>query len=265
MREEKEVLRVFQKELDSFEENGDGVKELTVAVLQQLPDYFWEQTGKGENTIIVHTKASLAFANTLFKLEFIQKRFPESARDMIRSALLLHDGFAYGNGEDRKIKKDHPYMMALYLMNEYWDRYLPNFIREVIADMIGSHSGQWNQADGMVLKKPEKDAEIFVHMCVYLASKGDTTVNLPGVVSYYRKEKDPIKAKDPCTTQPVQAFDFNAAMEIAGQMVKGRMWDGNVYYEGTDSYVYLDRQKVSVADKLRPAFVTIGQSRSNPY
>ena len=247
------ALEIFMDELLTFENKGSGVYDFTREVLQFLPEAFWK-CGDNEkiSSVAAHTKLSLEYANVLLKLEHVQRVFNELDRDMIRSALLLHDGFLYADGGEHRRQPEHPYIMSLYIMNAYWEKFLPTYIRADIASMVETHSGQWNSAGSAVWRKPERKNECFVHECVYLASKkGSIPVSQ---VSGIQAGNVPLKGTGP-------ALDFNAALEIVKQMVNGRKWDGSVYHDGSDCYTYIDGQKVPVAERLEAAFVTAGQAR----
>lgn len=244
-------LEIFKDELLTFEDRKSGVYEFTKEVLKFFPEAFWKCRGNEKMSgVVAHTKESVMIANTLMELEHVRERFHELDRDMIRSALLLHDGFLYADGKETVRQPDHPYIMSIYIMNRYWEAYLPAFLRTEISGMVEAHSGQWNRSGNIAWKKPSKDNEYFVHECVYLASK-KTAVSV-------------CQATEKQTNAPeriASAFDFASTLKIVGQMVDGRNWDGSVYHDEMSCYTYIDGQKVPVAGILEAAFVTAGQVR----
>lgn len=257
------VESIFEKELASFEGTDVSMKNFAIEVMMNLPDYFLKKNSNGkDNQIVIHTKTCMAFANTLLRLEYFRTKFQVSDRNIIRAALLLHDGMCLGDGQDGKEKHEHPEYIAIYIRNQNWDRLLPLAIREDIAALVESHSGQWNEREGcLTLKKPESDAAYFVHFCVYMASRTETSILLPSVVSYYERVVNKIKAERE-SLESAGSLDFNIASRIVNEMISGRKWDGNLYTDEQDPcpYVYLDNQKVPVAQDLRAAFQVIGQA-----
>lgn len=248
--EKKLIEGLFKKELDSFEAPMSGYRDFVVAVISKLPAYFTKANQDGsENGIVSHTKASVAFANTLFALEEYRKMFGVSERDAIRAALLLHDGLYYGAGDEPKATSDHPELMATLLESEAWETFLPSFLRSDIVSAIRKHSGR-KTANGIAVEEPS-DIDRFVHMCVYLATRKETTVQLPGTEAYYRRNLG-----------QKTALDINTAASIVRQITDGCRWDGQVYMEGEARFVVLDGNRVQVADELRDAFLVVGQARA---
>ena len=255
MIDKQKIEKVFEKELGSFETNGTGIKEFTVEILSTLPDYFFEPSVNGsDNLIILLTKSSLAYANELFHLEFFREKFQMSERDCIRSGLFLCDGLIYGQGEEKKQVFIHPELMSNYIRDAVWENLLPGFVRKDIADVVQTHSGQWNAYGNMTLRKPSTEMEKFVHMCVFMSGRGDCTIRLPITESKYGDCIRKIKAKQPVS------FDFQAALKIVNSMVAQKAWDGHVYQD-VEYFVVLNGQKVPVAPDLYQAFLAVGQSR----
>lgn len=243
-------LEIFQKELDSFEFKEESIYEFTKAALLALPDYFWEPTESGaENGIITHTKTAMSFANSLLEMEKYKSQFNEFSRDQIRSAILLHDGLIYLDGSEHKIQPEHPYYIGEYIKNPNWDSYLPEFVRNSIADMAAAHSGKRYKKNGVELFLPKDDEAWFVCTCIYLASRKETTVGLPCLP----------KIKDD------RGMDFQTAIQIVNEMTMYRNWDGYVYEEIDGNYIYLDNQKIPVAAYLYDAFIMVGQERISVY
>lgn len=178
----------FIKELD-FIANED-IKNFTKVALDNLPQYFFEvaasSTGKyhpsyalGDGGLVRHTKAATRFANHLLQLEQNQVLFNERERDMILSAIILHDGWKHGNAGSTFTTHEHPQVCADWVKtSDIFNDVLPMEDRKVIASAISSHMGQWNETkrSKVVLNKPETEIQKFVHMCDYLASRKDIEV-----------------------------------------------------------------------------------------
>lgn len=253
MRSEKEILGLFQKELQTFEDNGSHIREFTLYVLQEFPDYFFQpQTSGVESGIILHTKSAMEYVNTLFKLEYFQEKFIMTNRDIIRSAVMLHDGFQFGIQYSNRVVPEHPKISADFIMDSKWDTFLPIFVRSAISGIVETHSGQW--MDG-ILRPPSNDMEHFAHACIFLASKRSTTIDLPYNLAYYQN-----KINEQINQQINQFPQKDVFLHVAKQMVTGRNWDGRIYYEGQIPYIYVDQQKIPVARELEQAFVILGQA-----
>lgn len=169
--------------------------------LEQLPNYFYKvaasSSGKyhpayaqGEEGLVRHTQAAIRIANELFKCETIHQ-FDEQYQDVIRVALLLHDGVKHGLEGGSYTTSTHPIEVVKYLEDKYFEvdeDTLPGEVIDIMEDglwdmikgCIKSHMGQWNidyKTKEEILPKPQSDMEKFVHMCDYLASRKLIEIN----------------------------------------------------------------------------------------
>ena len=164
---------------------SEKIRGLVSFVLDELPDYFRHigasTSGKyhpaytiGEGGLIRHTKAAVAIAQDLFRADFYN--FTDNDKDIVTSALILHDGLKCGMWEDRTAF-NHPLLMSDFIIRkyvEYSDRdedYLSDIAK--IANAVASHMGKWNTStySDDVLPIPETDIQKCVHLCDYLASR----------------------------------------------------------------------------------------------
>lgn len=188
-----DVMFIFKNELDLIE--NEIIKEFTLETLCKLPNYFFEigasTSGKyhpsyalGYGGLVRHTKAAVKIADDLLGLE--QNEHLSKYKDVIISALILHDGMKCGeydkvSVQDARTDPDHPAICANFV-EQWWTDTIDAYITQVpfagvdwdsyqciIADLIRSHMGQWDN-DGS-LPKPKTDAQKFVHLCDYLASR----------------------------------------------------------------------------------------------
>ena len=163
---------------------------------QCVPDYFYvvpaSSTGKyhpkyalGPGGLVRHTMAAVYFAETLLSLEQ-NKSLSWVWHDEIIAALIIHDSFKQGlvnkkGQRDGHTKFEHPLMAANALLL-FAKEVHPEMQEEakLIASLVASHMGQWNRSERSrtILPKPQSDAEKFVHMCDYLASRQDITVSV---------------------------------------------------------------------------------------
>lgn len=182
----------FAKEIEHI--SYKPLKGFTKWCLEQLPDYFYEipasSTGKyhpsyalGEGGLIRHTRAAVGIAETLFQNETVQN-FTDLEKDIIRVALILHDGCKNGLDGGTYTVTDHPLQVVKYLEDKYFEveeDELPQDVIDImeidiwrqITDCIKTHMGQWTtDRDGKeLLERPSSIIQGFVHMCDYLASR----------------------------------------------------------------------------------------------
>ena len=97
----------FARELGYIK--NDRVRDFVGYVLDELPDYFrhigasssekyHSKQCLGEGGLMRHTKFAIAVAQDLFTAEIYD--FTQSDRDIVTSALILHDGLKRGMYED---------------------------------------------------------------------------------------------------------------------------------------------------------------------
>lgn len=143
--------------------NHKDTKSFTIEALSYVPERFFyipaSSSGKyhpsyalGTGGLIRHTAAALYFAEALFPLY----HFTSRQKDYIRAALILHD--------TQKPSKAHLELLR--------DKY-PEIFELVIA-LIECHMGEWDY----LFPTPQSSAEKFTHLCDYLASRKEVSVDL---------------------------------------------------------------------------------------
>ena len=198
--DKKEKVLIFENEI-KWIRNKD-IRKFAIMILSELPDYFFSipasSTGKyhptyslGEGGLVRHTKGAMLIAKSLLDLEQYKAEYTEEQRDIMLTAILLHDGLKHGiNGGNYTIAT-HPIEMADFVKSKSGicktimgesgeeDEWL-----ETICDCIASHMGEWNadyKTKKVILPKPISSLEKFVHMCDYLASRKFLEVNFDKV------------------------------------------------------------------------------------
>ena len=168
------------------------IKKFLEYCIDNLPDYFFHvaasSSGKyhpeyalGNGGLLRHTKAAFWIANELFNLEMFQ--FSEEERDLMLTALILHDGQKQGKREGNTVF-DHPIHAANFVKQCYIETDLLNDDQmQLIYDCIATHMGQWNTAkySKVVLPMPKTKYQKFVHLCDYLASRKFLEMNFDKV------------------------------------------------------------------------------------
>ena len=170
----------------------DDIREFAKVLLDDLPDYIWHvgasSTGKyhpayslGEGGLMRHQIAATRFLNFFLELEQYNTKFTDREMDLMRVAILTHDGRKSGAQADYEKNKftkfDHPIQMA-NVVRSYEGKYLSRDELEFIAECISSHMGQWStdRKSSVVLPKPINAYQEFIHLADYLASRKDLTM-----------------------------------------------------------------------------------------
>lgn len=178
----------FDLEVEVIE--NEKLKALVKECLKEAPRYFYEMpastTGKyhpayclGEGGLIRHTKAAVKIAIDLLSLEMNAKLAEH--KDEIIIALILHDSVKKGATGAEYTVLTHPLQASEFVKTIAKKTKLgtPAQIK-LIRSLIETHMGQWNtdRFGNKVMEKPKTDAQKFVHMCDYLASRKYLTANI---------------------------------------------------------------------------------------
>ncbi len=187
---------IFDYEL-SFIKNPD-IKNFTIKALESLPDYFYEvaasSSGKyhpqyalGQGGLVRHTKAAVRIALELFRCETVTGHYSDNTKDIIISALLLHDGCKHGLNNSKYTITEHPIVVVEMIRNNNdLNNLLDKEIFDKIMNGILTHMGQWTsdyKTGKEVLEKPKTGIQNFIHMCDYLASRKSIEINFEAGVS----------------------------------------------------------------------------------
>ena len=176
---------------------NDDIREFARVLVENLPLYIWEvgasSTGKyhpayslGPGGLMRHQIAVVRFLNYFFELEQYNTKFTSREMDLMRVAGLCHDGRKSGEQSDYEKSKftkfDHPIQMA-NVIRSYDGKYLYCDELEFMAHCIESHMGQWcsDRKSSTILPKPIDEAQYFVHLADYLASRKDLTMAFDNV------------------------------------------------------------------------------------
>lgn len=183
----------FERELNYIK--NEKLRNFTGYVLDKLPDYFrhigasssekyHSKQCLGEGGLMRHTKFAVAIAQDLFTAEIYD--FIQNDRDIVTSALILHDGLKRGMYEDHTAF-DHPLLMENFIYEMYEEYIKINHLENInnitdlifgenirtIAGAVASHMGKWTTSkySDTVLPRPKTDIQKCVHLCDYIASR----------------------------------------------------------------------------------------------
>ena len=186
----KDKVLMFKEEILKIKDKK--IKKFTAVAVSKLPDYFFEvaasSSGKyhpsyvlGKGGLVRHTKAAVKIALELFQNTTIQS-FTDLEKDMILSAIILHDGVKHGLNGSKYTVATHPKLICEYIANdEELTEMLDESVLNSILTNMWTHMGQWDydyRSKKVVLDRPETEMQKLVHLCDYIASRKCIEVKL---------------------------------------------------------------------------------------
>lgn len=172
-----------------FKHMSGDIKDFTIHMLKQVPEYFYEvpasSTGKyhpsyalGDGGLIRHTLGAGLIAIELFRNDTIYGKFTDREKELMLSAIILHDTFKSGIEKSKYTVAEHP-ILASNFVKETKQEFIAKSEVQIIADCILSHMGQWNtdRSGREIMDKPKTQMQSFVHLCDYLASRKILEIN----------------------------------------------------------------------------------------
>ena len=193
MENKKELLKEY---FDSIQD--ENVKKFMEQCIETIPEYWYtvpaSSTGKyhpnyalGNGGHMRHTIALLRFFNRLVRNTMYGSPFTNREMDLLRVACLMHDSRKSGSDEDFAISKytkfDHP-ILAANVVRSIETEYITVEEKELIANAIESHMGQWNVdtygKSNVELPLPTNKYQKIVHLVDYLAAQKGIEVMFDG-------------------------------------------------------------------------------------
>lgn len=186
-------ITLFEKEIDYIE--IENIKDFFKQAITLVPDYFFEvpasSSGKfhsvlecGYGGLVYHTKAIAKVANYLVNLQQYKNKLNEIEKDCVICAALLHDCLKHGAENKTGFSvHQHPVLAADFVRGDIrLDNIVNQETREVIADAVASHSGEWttSKRSKIVLPSPQTLVQELVHLSDYIASRGDIHILFEG-------------------------------------------------------------------------------------
>ena len=192
----------FKDQLDKFE--TEDIRAFTELCIKDVPEYFFEipasSTGKHHNEtdclehgLVYHTISAFKILNYILEIEKLNPTYKlnNRMRDLMRSAVLLHDSHKQGTQEEYDKAEEHstafrhPLYAAKFVL-EYKDCGIISR-KEImkISQLIASHMGVWNtdshnEGETVRLPVPTLPEEKIVHLADYLGSREDIIIKQPG-------------------------------------------------------------------------------------
>jgi DNA primase large subunit len=177
----------FKEELELIK--NENIRKFAEQAIEILPDYFFvissSSTNRyhpayalGDGGLTRHSKAAVRIAYEMFRLEWWN--FEDDQKDLIITALILHDGWKSGLVQQRYTVFEHPIIAAKMIEEKFSKNdFIDNSQVLFICDLIKVHMGAWtrNKQGEEVLEKPVTKFQKFTHLADYLASRKFLEVN----------------------------------------------------------------------------------------
>lgn len=193
MENKKELLKEY---FDSVQD--ENVKKFMEQCIETIPEYWYtvpaSSTEKyhpnyalGNGGLMRHTIALLRFFDRLVRNTMYGSPFTNREMDLLRVACLMHDSRKSGSDEDFAVSKytkfDHP-ILAANVVRSIETEYITDEEKEMIANAIESHMGQWNVdtygKSKVELPLPTNKYQKIVHLVDYLAAQKGVEVQFDG-------------------------------------------------------------------------------------
>lgn len=184
MENKKELLKEYFNSIQD-----EDVKKFMEQCIETIPEYWFtvpaSSTGKyhpnyalGNGGLMRHTIALLRFFDRLMRNNMYGSPFTNREMDLLRVACLMHDSRKSGSDEDFAISKytkfEHP-LLAANVIRSIETEYITDEEKEMIANAIESHMGQWNVdtygKSKVELPLPTNKYQKIVHLVDYLAAQ----------------------------------------------------------------------------------------------
>ena len=165
----------------------EGMKQYYLDMCEEIPDYIFtmpsstsgkyhNQTQCQEHGQLYHIFMFHSILEHLLRLKHNKERFstPEE-RDAMRCVPAFHDAVKCGWNGSQYTVQDHPKLAAKWVLDTKVVHDIPLPIKQMIADMCESHSGQWNKnrSGEVIMSEPRNEREFLIHECDILASRPD--------------------------------------------------------------------------------------------
>ena len=183
--------KVFSLIGNKFE--TEQIKNYFLDMCEEIPDYIFTMpsstSGKYHNATqcqkfgqLYHVFMFSSILEHLLRLEHIQEyaKTPE-IRDCMRCVPVFHDAVKCGWNGSLHTVQDHPILAYNWVLHTTVEHDLDQKMKQFIADMCASHSGQWNKnrRGDPIMPKPRNNYEKLIHECDIMASRQDIDYIIP--------------------------------------------------------------------------------------
>lgn len=182
---------VFKCLLDAFE--TDGMRDYCADMIEKIPAYIFDMpsstTGKYHNATqcqphgqVYHVIMFGTIMNHLLRLKCVTEKFPDAERrDEMRCVPIFHDALKCGEKGSQYTVFEHPLLAGKWVRETKVEHDVSAEVKERIARMCESHSGEWttSKRSTVVLPEPQTDEEKLCHICDILSSRNDIDMQPP--------------------------------------------------------------------------------------
>ena len=178
---------VFNVELSRIQD--ENIRKSTEVILDLMPDYFYEipasSSGKyhpsfslGEGGLARHVKVAMRILEEMFRDEAFGT-YDDHKKDLMRMALMLHDGFKSGLTKSDHTCSEHPVLMSNFILENKDKLFINEEDAKFVARLVITHMGPWNKdkAGNVIMPVPKTKEELLVHLCDYIASRNFLSVH----------------------------------------------------------------------------------------
>ena len=136
------------------------------------------QFSLGEGGLVRHIKVACRILEEMFNNRSFCN-YTDHEKDLIRMALILHDGFKSGKTYSELTVLEHPLLMAEFIKEQQENILLSKEDVNFVARLISTHMGPWtrDKSGKEVLPKPTTKEELLIHLCDYMASRNFLNVS----------------------------------------------------------------------------------------
>ena len=202
-----DILSYFNEELKTI--SNDHIRNITINALQNTnPAFMTASAGKyypraynGYGGLARYVKTTVYIANLLLDME--TTFLCDHDKDIIRAALLIHrcaDKGVFWNAKG--ILANYP-MLSRGLIDENMMDGESFILWDEINSMVETCKGKWNTIKGtnITLPLPTTGAQLFVHWCVYLASRDEFEFDI-----FIKDDEKKEKKFEPATEKQISAI-----------------------------------------------------------
>lgn len=217
MENKKELLKEYFNSVQD-----ENVKKFMEQCIETIPEYWFtvpaSSTGKyhpnyalGNGGLMRHTIALLRFFDRLVHNSMYGSPFTNREMDLMRVACLMHDSRKSGSDEDYAVNKytrfEHP-ILAANVVRAIETEFITDEEKEIIANAIESHMGQWNVdtygKSKVELPLPTNKYQKLVHLVDYLAAQKGVEVLFENFIA----EPHPTEDLNKVETVDTYVFQF---------------------------------------------------------
>ena len=172
---------IFNTELSRIK--NDSIRMSTEKVLDSLPEYFYHMPAStsgryhpdytlGDGGLARHIKVAARNLEEMLRNEAFGV-YDDDTKDLMRMAIILHDGFKSGLTYSEQTAPEHPVLMSEYILSHRCELGLSAEDAATVARLIVCHMGPWNKnkAGEEIMPVPKERDELIIHTCDYYASR----------------------------------------------------------------------------------------------